>query len=189
MARKNSKNLVWLDLEMTGLDIKKDRIIEIATIVTDTHLNILEEGPVLAIHQSEMIINNMNEWNKKHHGASGLIDRVLESKIKDKHAEKMTLDFLKKWIVEGKSPLCGNTIWQDRRFLEKYMPELCNYFHYRQIDVSSIKELCRRWRPDLAKGKKKKNKHRALDDIRESIEELKYYRDYFFEVTGAEFAD
>ena len=182
MPRKSSKNLVWLDLEMTGLKVEKDRIIEIATIVTDSDLNILAEGPVLAVHQPERYMKLMNDWNVQHHTRSGLVERVKESKIRDSDAQALTIEFLEQWVPAGKSPLCGNSICQDRRFLAKYMPELCAFFHYRHIDVSTIKELCQRWTPDIAKGIKKKSKHQALDDIRESIEELKYYREYFLNV-------
>lgn len=176
---KKNDNLVWLDLEMTGLEPEKDRIIEIATIVTDSHLNILAEGPVLAIHQHEVLIASMDDWNTKQHNQSGLVKRVLESEISEAQAEQMTIDFLKQYIDKGKSPLCGNSICQDRRFLYKYMPDLAAYFHYRNLDVSTLKELVKRWRPQLLNGVIKESKHLALDDIRDSIAELAYYRQHF----------
>lgn len=171
----NENNLVWLDLEMTGLNIQ-DRIIEIATIVTDNNLNILAEGPVFAIHQDLMIMNNMDEWNTKHHNQSGLVKRVLESKTDEKEAQTRTLEFLRKWVPENKSPICGNSVWQDRRFLVEYMPQLERFFHYRLLDVSTLKILAQRWYPGIKDGFKKDSTHRALQDIRDSIEELRYYR-------------
>lgn len=172
-------NLIWIDLEMTGLDPAKERIIEIATIVTDAHLNVLAEGPVMAIHQSDELLNAMDKWNTKHHGESGLTQRVRESTVTEEEAVTKTLAFLKQYVPEGKSPMCGNSVWQDRRFLLKYMPTLESYFHYRHVDVSTLKELMLRWRPDLKEGFKKDTKHLALADIYESIEELKYYRQHF----------
>lgn len=174
---KNAQNLVWLDLEMTGLEPDRDRIIEIATIVTDKDLNVLAEGPVLAIHQSDDLLNNMDKWCTKTHQKSGLTDRVRTSSIDEVRAEKETLKFLRKYLKKGQSPLCGNSIHQDRRFLERYMPKLDQFFHYRLIDVSTLKELAKRWAPELEKNFKKHNKHQALEDIKESIEELKYYRE------------
>lgn len=176
---KKRDNLVWLDLEMTGLDPRKDRIIEIATIVTDKNLNILAEGPVLAIHQSKKLLDGMDDWCTRTHGKSGLTDRVKASKLNEAKAEIQTLDFIKKYVGKNQSPLCGNSVWQDRRFLRKYMPALEDYFHYRLIDVSTIKELARRWQPDLYKGFDKISKHQALDDIKDSIEELLYYRKHW----------
>lgn len=172
-------NLIWIDLEMTGLVPEEDVIIEIATIVTDKELNVLAEGPNLAIHQPDDILDKMDEWNTRHHGASGLTARVKESKISTADAEKQTIDFLAKWVPESASPMCGNTICQDRRFLARLMPTLEAYFHYRHIDVSTLKELARHWAPGVMDGFVKKGSHLALDDIQESIEELKYYRQHF----------
>lgn len=176
---KNSNNLIWIDLEMTGLDPEKDRIIEIATLVTDAQLNIVAEGPVLAIHQKEDLIAGMDEWNTRQHNQSGLVKRVSESSVKEAQAEELTIKFLKDYIDKGKSPMCGNSICQDRRFLYKYMPELAAYFHYRNLDVSTLKELAKRWRPKLLNGFAKESKHLALDDIKDSIAELVYYRQHF----------
>ncbi|WP_424404583.1 oligoribonuclease [Pasteurella sp. PK-2025] len=175
----DKQNLIWIDLEMTGLDPEKERIIEIATIITDKNLNILAEGPVLAIHQSEDLLNKMSEWCTKTHTQNGLVERVKKSPLTERAAELQTLDFLKKWVPKGASPICGNSVAQDKRFLFKYMPELADYFHYRHLDVSTLKELASRWKPDLLKGFQKKNSHLALDDIRESIAELAYYREHF----------
>ena len=172
--------LVWIDLEMTGLDPERDVIIEIATIVTDNRLAIVAEGPAIAIAQPAQRLAGMDEWNRTHHGASGLIDRVRASRVTEGEAQAATLAFLEQHVEKGASPLCGNTIWQDRRFLARYMPDLEGYLHYRNIDVSSIKELAMRWRPELAAGFSKKNEHTALADIRESIAELAYYREHFF---------
>ncbi len=177
---QDSQNLIWIDLEMTGLDTQTDHIIEIATVVTDKELNILAEGPVLPIYQSDETLARMDDWNKKHHGESGLIDRVRESRIVESEAEKLTLAFLQQWVPAGTSPMCGNSICQDRRFLARWMPELEAYFHYRNLDVSTLKELAGRWAPHLKEGFRKKNSHRALDDIRESIGELQYYRKHLF---------
>lgn len=181
-SAKPKKALIWIDLEMTGLDTQHDEIIEIATIVTDDHLNILAEGPVLAIKVSDVVLNGMDDWNKNQHGQSGLIDRVRRSHITLEEAEKQTIDFLSKWCDAGISPMCGNSICQDRRFLARQMPKLERYFHYRNLDVSSIKELCYRWRPDVASGYQKSGKHLALDDIRDSIRELRHYREHFFKL-------
>jgi oligoribonuclease len=174
-----NNNLVWLDLEMTGLNPEHDRIIEIATVVTDADLNILAEGPVFAILQSAEALLAMDEWNTTHHNASGLVQRVKSSKVDEADAENATLTFLKQYIAPQASPLCGNTIWQDRRFLVKYMPKLAEFFHYRNIDVSTLKELARLWQPKVLEGVKKESKHLALDDIKDSIEELRYYREHF----------
>lgn len=176
---KNNQNLVWIDLEMTGLNPENDLIIEIATVVTDPQLNILGQGPVFAINQSENILNSMDEWNTKQHNQSGLVKRVLESSIDTREAERQTIEFLKAYVDKGKSPMCGNSVCQDRRFLYKYMPELALYFHYRNLDVSTLKELIKRWRPQLMSGFIKVSKHLALDDIKDSIDELRYYRQHF----------
>ena len=179
---KHPQNLIWLDLEMTGLDPEQDVIIEIATIVTDAHLNVLEEGPSIVIHQSDTVLENMNEWCIKQHGQSGLTQRVRDSKVSCAAAEKQTIAFLKSLVDGGHSPMCGNTIGQDRRFLVKYMPQLEAYFHYRNLDVSTIKELARRWRPELLDGLTKGGSHLALDDVRDSIAEMAYYREHFLKV-------
>ncbi len=179
---KHQDNLIWLDLEMTGLDPEKERIIEIATIVTDSQLNILAEGPVLAVHQSDALLNAMDEWCTKTHGENGLTQRVRESKVSEGDAEQQTLAFLREYLDKGASPMCGNSIGQDRRFLVKYMPELEAFFHYRNLDVSSLKELAKRWKPEILPGFKKQNTHLALDDIRESIAELRYYREHLLDV-------
>jgi len=172
-------DLVWLDMEMTGLDPERERIIEIATIVTDSELNVVAEGPVVVVRQPESLLEAMDDWNKRQHGASGLLERVRTEGVSEREAEATTLAFLERYIEKKRSPLCGNTIWQDRRFLSRYMPTLENYLHYRMIDVSSIKELVRRWRPDLVPGYSKQNAHTAMADVRESIEELRYYREHF----------
>ncbi|WP_457674407.1 oligoribonuclease [Thiolapillus sp.] len=172
-------NLIWIDLEMTGLDTDNDQIIEIATIVTDSQLNILAEGPELAIHQPDEVLAGMDEWNTRQHGQSGLTDRVRASDCDMARAEAETLDFLRQWVPAGASPMCGNSICQDRRFLARLMPELEAFFHYRNLDVSSLKELARRWSPGLAEGFSKQGSHLAMDDIRESIAELAYYRKHF----------
>ncbi len=172
--------LVWIDLEMTGLDAEVCSIIEIATVVTDSDLQIVAQGPVLAIHQSEELLEAMDDWNTRHHTRSGLIDRVRQSKLSMAEVEAQTLDFVKQWVSQGAAPLCGNTIWQDRRFLIKYMPALNDYLHYRNIDVSSIKELVYRWYPPAFYPPSKAKTHKALDDILESIDELRFYRKHLF---------
>lgn len=164
---------------MTGLEPETDRIIEIATIVTDANLNTLAEGPVLAVHQSDTLLDSMDEWCTRTHGETGLTQRVKDSDTSEREAELATIEFLTKWVDKGASPICGNSVGQDRRFLVKYMPELEAYFHYRTLDVSTLKELARRWKPDILPGFKKQNTHLALDDIRESVAELAYYREHF----------
>jgi oligoribonuclease len=176
----NKDNLIWIDLEMTGLNPDTDVIIEIATIVTDSDLNVLAEGPSLAIRQPQPVMDAMDEWNTRQHGNSGLTKRVLTSDIDMAEAERQTLDFLNQWVPAGASPMCGNSICQDRRFLWRGMPQLEAFFHYRNLDVSTIKELAKRWRPEIADGVKKNSSHLALDDIRDSIAELQHYRKYFF---------
>ena len=177
---QNAGRMVWMDLEMTGLDPEQDVIIEIATIVTNADLDVVAEGPVFAISQPEARLAAMDDWNQSHHGASGLIDRVRASSVSTKEAEAATLAFVAAHVGERVAPLCGNTIWQDRRFLTRYMPQLEQYLHYRVIDVSTIKELAARWHPSLIAGFSKKAEHTALADVRESIEELRFYRERFF---------
>lgn len=176
MNNYSDLNLVWVDLEMTGLDPDRDRVIEIATIVTDAQLNILAEGPTIAISQPREVLDAMDEWNRSHHGSSGLVDRVLASNINETLASQQTIEFLQEYVGANCSPMCGNSICQDRRFMARHMPQLEAYFHYRNVDVSTIKELVRRWKPDLMQGFQKKGAHLALDDIRDSIAELVYYR-------------
>ena len=179
MNDRDSTHLIWIDLEMTGLKTDTDHIIEIATVVTDKHLNTLAEGPVLAIHQSDEVLNAMDEWNRRQHGGSGLAARVRASSVDVAAAERATLAFLNDWIEPGVSPMCGNSICQDRRFLAREMPELERYFHYRNLDVSTLKELARRWAPEVFSGFQKSSTHLALDDIRDSIRELAHYRTHF----------
>ena len=174
--------LVWIDLEMTGLDPETDRILEMATIITDDQLNIVAEGPVIAIYQPQHVLEIMNEWCVTTHESTGLIDRVKSSRVTEREAEEQTLMFLCSHLLAGVSPMCGNTIYQDRRFLFRYMVELHNFFHYRNIDVSTVKELAKRWRPDIFSVLHKEGTHKAIDDIRESIEEMRYYREHFFEL-------
>ena len=178
----NDNNLVWIDLEMTGLDPDNDRIIEIATIVTSAELELLEEGPVLAIYQPEDVLDGMDDWNTRQHSQSGLVERVRESTTSEADAERLTLEFLGQYVGKGKSPMCGNSICQDRRFLYRGMPALESWFHYRNLDVSTIKELTARWAPNIANAFSKKGSHLALDDIRDSIAELKYYREKVFRI-------
>ncbi|XAW89711.1 oligoribonuclease [Vibrio sp. CDRSL-10 TSBA] len=178
----SDQNLIWVDLEMTGLEPETHKIIEIATIVTDSQLNILAEGPVLAIHQPESELQKMDDWCTNTHTASGLVERVRNSTISEDEAVEQTIAFLRQWVPEGKSPICGNSIGQDRRFLYQHMPRLEAYFHYRYLDVSTLKELTRRWKPEVLDGFSKQGSHLALDDIRESIAELKYYRSTIFSI-------
>jgi oligoribonuclease len=180
---QDSTNLIWIDLEMTGLDTRNDRIIEIATIVTDASLAVLAEGPMIAIHQSREVMESMDEWNTRQHGASGLLTRVADSDRDEASAEASTLEFLEQWVPAGHSPMCGNSICQDRRFLARCMPRLEVWFHYRNLDVSTLKELANRWAPSMAKGFVKQSKHLALDDIKDSIEELRYYRQHFLQLS------
>ena len=177
---QNPANLIWIDMEMTGLSPENDRIIEVALVVTDAELNTLAEAPVLVVHQSDAVLDGMDSWNKGTHGKSGLIDKVKASALDEAVVEEQMIAFLKEYVAERTSPMCGNSICQDRRFLARHMPRLEAYFHYRNLDVSTIKELAKRWRPGLPEGFKKASKHEALADIYESINELKYYREHFF---------
>ena len=180
----DKKHLIWIDLEMTGLDTLNDTIIEIATIVTDSELNILAEGPVFAIHTPDIMLNSMDDWNTRQHGQSGLIDRIRRSNVTMAQAETETIAFLSKYVESGRSPMCGNSICQDRRFLARQMPTLERFFHYRNLDVSTVKELAYRWRPDILSSFEKKGSHLALDDIRDSIRELRHYKEHFFKFIG-----
>jgi oligoribonuclease len=175
----NANNLVWLDMEMTGLDPDGDRIIEMAMVVTNSELELVAESPSWAVHQTDAALAAMDEWNRKTHGRSGLIDRVRASALDEAAVELLALEFLKKYSTKGHSPMCGNSIGQDRRFMARHMPALEAFFHYRNLDVSTLKELCRRWQPEIYKGFKKKGRHTALADIHESIDELRYYREHF----------
>lgn len=180
LPQQSKDNLIWIDLEMTGLNPNQDRIIEIATIVTDSNLNILAEGPVIAISQADSQLALMDQWNVTTHTRTGLLERVKKSVINEQQAEQQTIDFLTLWVPENCSPICGNTIGQDRRFLFNYMPNLEKYFHYRYLDVSTVKELAKRWKPEILLGITKQGTHQALDDIKDSIAELLYYRQHFF---------
>jgi oligoribonuclease len=177
--KQDQNNLVWIDMEMTGLTPDSDRIIEVALVVTDAHLNTVAEAPVLVVHQPEAVLNGMDDWNKSTHKKSGLIDKVKASTLADGDVEAQMIEFLKRYVPGKTSPMCGNSICQDRRFLARWMPKLEDYFHYRNLDVSTLKELAKRWKPEIMSGMKKHGKHEALADIYESIEELKYYREHF----------
>ncbi|WP_221765448.1 oligoribonuclease [Methyloradius palustris] len=179
---QDNNNLIWLDMEMSGLLPDTDRIIELAAVVTDANLNVLGESPVLVVHQSDAVLDGMDAWNKGTHGRSGLIDKVKTSTLDEAAASQIMIDFLKPFVGAGKSPMCGNSICQDRRFMARYMPELEAFFHYRNLDVSVFKELARRWKPTVYSGFKKASKHEALADIYESIDELKYYREHFIKL-------
>lgn len=181
MAR-DANNLVWLDMEMTGLNPDSDRILELAIVVTNSALEMVAESPVWVVHQSDVVLDAMDDWNKKTHGRSGLLERVQATRHDDAMVEAEALEFLKKYVGQGQSPMCGNSICQDRRFMARHMPNLEAWFHYRNLDVSTLKELCKRWTPEVYKGFKKQGKHTALADIYESIEELRYYRDNFLKV-------
>ena len=174
-------NLIWIDLEMTGLAPNADRILEIATLITDANLNIIAEGPNLAVRQSDELLDGMDDWNQRHHSKTGLIEKVKNSRIDDKEAERQTIEFLVQYSDKGASPMCGNSVCQDRRFLANYMPELEEYFHYRNLDVSSVKELVRRWKPEILEGLVKKGTHIAMDDIKDSVIELAHYREHFID--------
>ena len=186
MSIVNELNMVWVDMEMSGLKPETDRILEVAMIVTDAKLNTLAVGPVLVIHQPDAVLDAMDSWNKGTHGKSGLIDKVKASTVTEEEASRVLLDFIQGYVPAGKSPMCGNTVHQDRRFMARYMPELEAHFHYRNIDVSTIKELCRRWNPMVMKGFVKKGAHTALADIEESIEELRFYRHHWIEKSAAQ---
>ncbi|EGF09000.1 TPA: oligoribonuclease [Neisseria bacilliformis] len=182
MAQQNANNLCWLDMEMTGLSPETDRIIEVAVIITDSDLNVLAQSPVYAVHQSDEVLDAMDEWCTATHGRTGLTQRVRESQYTEAEVEQNLLDFIAAWIPAQASPMCGNSVHQDRRFMQKYMPRLEAYFHYRNLDVSTLKELAKRWNPAVAKGVVKRGSHKALDDILESIEEMRYYRDHFLKL-------
>jgi len=179
---QDQNNLIWIDMEMTGLSPENDRIIEVAIVITDSNLETVAEAPTLVVHQSDAMLDGMDNWNKSTHGRSGLIDKVKASTLDERAVELRMLDFLKLHVPKSASPMCGNSVCQDRRFMAKGMPDLEAYFHYRNLDVSTLKELCKRWRPELAKGLVKHGKHEALADIYESIEELKYYREHFLKL-------
>lgn len=182
MSIDKQQTLIWIDMEMTGLEPKQDRIIEVATLITDGDLNVLAEGPVLAVHQSDEVLAGMDEWNQRTHGESGLVERVRKSKLNEADVEAQTIAFLQRYAERGSSPMCGNSVHQDRRFMVKYMPSLADFFHYRNLDVSTVKELAKRWRPDVASSYKKQGTHQAMDDIRDSVNELKHYREHFFQL-------
>ncbi len=178
----NENHLIWLDMEMTGLDPERERIIEVAVVVTDSNLEVVAEGPVLVIHQPDSLLDAMDSWNKSTHGKSGLIEKVRASTLTEAQAEEQLLEFLRAYVPAGASPLCGNSIGQDRRFMARYMPRLEAHFHYRNLDVSTLKELCRRWKPDIYRSFSKTSRHEALSDVYDSIAELKYYREHFLKL-------
>lgn len=182
MSIDKQQTLIWIDMEMTGLEPEQDRIIEVATLITDSDLNVLAEGPVLAVHQSDDVLEGMDEWNQRTHGESGLVERVRKSQLNEADVEAQTIAFLQRYAERGSSPMCGNSVHQDRRFMVKYMPSLADFFHYRNLDVSTVKELAKRWRPDVASSYKKQSTHQAMDDIRDSVNELKHYREHFFQL-------
>ena len=185
MPITNDMNLIWVDMEMSGLNPDQDRILEVAMIVTDPQLNTLAIAPVVVVHQPDEVLDSMDSWNKGTHGKSGLIDKVKASTVTDAQASQIFLEFLAQYVPAGKVPMCGNTVHQDRRFMQRYMPDLERFFHYRNIDVSTIKELCRRWKPEVMKGFEKRGAHTALADIEESIDELRYYRQHWIEKPAA----
>ena len=182
MSIDKQQTLIWIDMERTGLEPEQDRIIEVATLITDSDLNVLAEGPVLAVHQSDDVLDGMDEWNQRTHGESGLVERVRKSQLNEADVEAQTIAFLQRYAERGSSPMCGNSVHQDRRFMVKYMPSLADFFHYRNLDVSTVKELAKRWRPDVASSYKKQSTHQAMDDIRDSVNELKHYREHFFQL-------
>ena len=182
MMSKNNNNLIWLDMEMSGLNPETDMVLEIALVITDPYLTIIGEGPVIVIHQSDEVLARMDSWNQSTHGRSGLIEKVKNSNVTEDEASHQLIEFMGQYIDKGKSPMCGNSICQDRRFMAKHMPLLEGFFHYRNLDVSVFKELAKRWKPELISGFKKKSKHEALADILESVEELKYYREHFINI-------
>ncbi|HCK04767.1 MAG TPA: oligoribonuclease [Methylophilaceae bacterium] len=182
MMSKNNDNLIWVDMEMSGLDPESDMVLEVAVVITDPYLTVIAEGPVVVLHQSDEVLSKMDNWNQSTHGKSGLIEKVKNSKTTEEGATHQLIEFMSQYIDKGKSPMCGNSICQDRRFMAKHMPALENFFHYRNLDVSVFKELSKRWKPELISGFKKNSKHEALADILESIEELKYYREHFIKI-------
>ena len=186
MSITNELNLVWVDMEMSGLNPDVDRILEVAMVVTDAQLTVLAIAPVVVVHQSDSLLEGMDAWNKSTHGKSGLIEKVRTSSMTESEASALLLDFIRGYVPSGKSPMCGNTVHQDRRFMQRYMPQLESFFHYRNIDVSTIKELCRRWNPSVMKGFEKQGAHTALADIQESIEELRFYRNNWIEKSAAQ---
>lgn len=181
-ARFDDNNLVWVDMEMSGLNPDSDRVLEVAVVVTDAQLEVLAEGPVLVLHQSDRVLNGMDAWNRSTHGRSGLIDKVRASTLEESMVEEQLISFLARYVSPGKAPMCGNSICQDRRFMARWLPRLENFFHYRNVDVSTLKELARRWAPQVMRSFEKKSKHEALADIYESIEEMRHYRQHLLKV-------